>query len=250
VSFTAHVTDESPPLDQGVLWRVYREKPGPDGRFRALSQHREAAPQLRLDVGEYWVNAAYGRANITRRITVVPGKAVSERFVINAGALKVSAALASGEAAPDNQVAFAILSDERDAYGNRIPVMTGARPGVSIRLNAGVYQIQSLYGDANAIARGDVTVEPGKLTEATIVHQAARTTFKLATQAGGDALADTRWTVIGAQGETVKETAGALPTHALAPGVYGIIARRQGQTFRRDIRVQAGETVLVEVLAN
>jgi hypothetical protein len=250
VTFRAHVTDEGPPLDQGVIWRIYLDKPGPDGRYRLVSQHRDATPQLRLDAGEYWVNVAYGRANLTRRVTVTPGRVAAERFVINAGALKVSATLASGEAAADNQVALTIYSDERDASGNRIVVLSGARPGILIRLNAGVYQVQSLYGDANAVTRGDITVEPGKLTEATIVHPAARATLKLVTQPGGDALADTVWTIVGSQGETIKETAGALPSHAFAPGVYGVIARRQGQTWRRDIQLQPGEAVLVEVLAN
>ena len=57
--------------------------------------------------------------------------------------------------------------------------MENAKPGLVIRLNAGAYHIVSLYGDANATVRADVTVEPGKITEATIKHTGAKTTFKL-----------------------------------------------------------------------
>ena len=39
-------------------------------------------------------------------------KAVSERFVINAGGLRVAATLASGEALADNLVAFNLLGTD------------------------------------------------------------------------------------------------------------------------------------------
>jgi hypothetical protein len=250
ITLTAHLTDDSPPLDKGVVWRIFRDKPGPDGKMRLLSQHRDASPQLRLEVGDYVVNAAYGRANLTRRITIAAGKATPEKFIISVGALRVTATLSSGEAAPDGSIAYTILSDERDQFGNRVPIMTGARPGVPIRLNAGIYQVQSHYGDANAIVRGEVTVEPGKITEATLAHSAARVTFRLVTRAGGEALAETQWAITAAQGETVKESAGALPTHILAPGSYVATARRQGLTFKRDFSVQSGDNVYVEVVAN
>jgi len=127
-------------------------------------------------------------------------------------------------------------------------VMSGAKPGLVTRLNAGIYSIVGTYGDANAIARADVTVEAGKLTEATLTHAAARVTFKLVTRAGGDAIADTQWNVANARGETVKESVGALPTHIFAPGTYTVSARNAGEVFNRTFAVQAGQVVQVEVL--
>jgi hypothetical protein len=162
----------------------------------------------------------------------------------------LAATLASGEAVGENAILYSILSDERDAFGNRIPVMTGARPGVVVRLNAGIYQVQSVFGDANAIVRGEVTIEPGKITEATLSHSAAKVTFRLVGRSGGEALADTLWTITGAQGEVVKESAGAIPTHTFAPGNYVATARRQGLTFKRDFSVQTGDNVYVELVAN
>jgi hypothetical protein len=93
-----------------------------------------------------------------------------------------------------------------------------------------------------------VTVEAGKLTEATLTHAAARVTFKLVTRAGGDAIADTQWNVANARGETVKESVGALPTHIFAPGTYTVSARNAGEVFNRTFAVQAGQVVQVEVL--
>ncbi len=75
-----------------------------------------------------------------------------------------------------------------------------------IRLNAGAYHIVSTYGDANATVRADVTVEPGKITEATVKHAAAPVTFKLVQAAGGEALADTKWSILTTTGDVVKES--------------------------------------------
>jgi hypothetical protein len=168
--------------------------------------------------------------------------------VLNAGGLRLMPALASGEAISDKAVSYDIYSDERDKYGQRMRVMSGAKPGLVTRLNAGIYSIVGTYGDANAVARADVTVEAGKLTEATLTHAAARVTFKLVTRAGGDAIADTQWNVANARGETVKESVGALPTHIFAPGTYTVSARNAGEVFNRTFAVQAGQVVQVEVL--
>jgi hypothetical protein len=248
LSLMALLTQDGQSIDQGLVWRIYRAEPGRDGKPQLLATNREPTPVLRLEPGDYLVNVAFGRANLTRKITVSDARAVQERFVLNAGGLRLVPVLPSGEAVSERAVVYDIFSDERDQYGQRIRVMSGAKPGVVLRLNAGIYNVVGTYGDANAVARADVTVEAGKLTEATITHAAARVTFRLVTRPGGDAIADTQWTVAGGEGETIKETVGALPTHIFAPGTYTVSAKNGGEVFRRQFVVQAGDVVQVEVL--
>jgi hypothetical protein len=243
VQLVALLTEDGQSIDQGLVWHIFRDRPGPDGRPRLVSRHREASPSLRLDAGDYLVSVAFGRAHLTRKISVPPDGGTQERFVLNAGGLRVSAMLGS-EAIPERAITYEIFSDERQ----RTRVMGGLRPGVIIRLNAGIYSIIGTYGDANATARADVTVEAGKLTEATLTHAAAKVTFKLVSRAGGDALADTQWNLANAQGATVKESVGALPTHFLAPGTYTVSARNGGEVFQRDFTVKAGQAAQVEVV--
>lgn len=248
VSLMALLTQDGQSIEQGLVWRVFRDRPGPDGKPRLVSMHREASPLVRLDPGDYIVTVAFGRAHLTRRITVSAERAVEERFVLNAGGLRLIPQLAGGEAVGERAVIYDIYSDERDQYGQRTKVAGAVRPGIVLRLNAGIYNIVGTYGDANAIVRADVTVEAGKLTEATLAHAAARVTFKLVARAGGDAIADTQWTVVTAQGETVKESVGALPTHVFAPGTYTVSARNAGEVFQRQFTVQAGDVAQVEVM--
>jgi hypothetical protein len=194
------------------------------------------------------LNAAFGRAHLTRRISVKEGVQSVEPFVINAGGLRLIALVGKGEAAPANTVTYEIFSDERDQSGQRSKIMGGAKPGLVMRLNSGIYQIVSTYGDANAHVTADVTVEAGKLTDVTIAHAAAKVTFKLVMREGGEALADTQWNIVDAHGTTIKESVGALPTHTLAPGSYSVVAKSGGRSFRRDFVVLNGEITQVEVV--
>lgn len=242
-----YLTDDGQRLDQGLVWRVFQGRTT-DGRLKLLSVFREPTPKLRVAAGEYVVNLALGRAHLTRQIAVKAGAPTKARFVLNAGALRVAATLVTGEPVVDRAVLIDIMAGERDQSGDRARILSGVRPGVVIRLNAGIYHLVSTYGDANAVVQSDITVEAGKMTEATVVHHAARTTLKLVARAGGEALADTQWAITTPRGEIVKETVGALPTHILAPGTYAVTARHGGQSFRRDVTLTAGEAAEVEVV--
>lgn len=235
-------------IDKGLIWRVFGAR-GPDGKPRVTGTYRDASPVLQLAPGEYLVNVAFGRANVTRRITVLPSSQSTEPFILNVGMLRITALLGGNQPAPANSISFDVLSDDRDQFGQRMKIIAAARPGRVLRLNSGVYQIVSVYGDANAIVQADLTVEPGKLTEATVIHQASRVTFRLVRRAGGEAIADTQWSILNRQGDIVKESAGALPSHLLAPGTYTVSARSQGETYRRTFAVKQGETAQIEVMA-
>ena len=185
VTFKALVTEQGPNLQAGLTWRVFTSKSSPDGQgYQLLSTHREAMPTAALLPGEYLVNAAYGLSNLTKKIKVESGRSLEETFVLNTGGLKLTAALANGEGAPEGAVKFDILSDEEDQRGNRHMILHNAKPGLVVRLNAGAYRVESLYGDANAVVRADVTVEPGKITEATIKQTGCEDHFQAGAVAG------------------------------------------------------------------
>jgi hypothetical protein len=250
VHMFARLTADGEEIEDGLVWRVFGHVNGAEGRPTQVATKQDARPTFKLKTGDYIVNAALGRAHITRRITVKPGAAEGavEEFVLNAGGFRLKALVAGAEA-PNNSVNYAIYSD-RDQTDNRKLILTAARPNVIIRLNAGIYHIVSTYGDCNAIVSSDVTVEAGKVTEASVTHSAAKATFKLVQRAGGEALPDTQWTIQSPQGEEIKESVGALPTHILAPGSYTVVAKSQGRLFQREITLANGETTQVELVMN
>jgi hypothetical protein len=248
VTFKALLTEGGPQVKTGLIWRVFTPQPGANGARKLVSTHHEAMPTAALVPGEYLVNAAYGLSNLTKKIKVESGRSLEETFVLNTGGLKLAAVLAGGAALPASSVHFDILSDEEDQFGNRHKILDDAKPGVVIRLNAGAYHLVSTYGDANATVRADVTVEPGKITEATVKHAAAPVTFKLVQSAGGEALADTKWSILTTTGDVVKENTGALPTHILALGDYAVVANHNGESYTSKFSVAAGEAKQIEVV--
>jgi hypothetical protein len=248
VSLSASLVEGGEKLQNGLVWRIFEPKPTKSGKYTLVDSYRNAEPTAALAPGEYLVNAAYGLAHLTKKIQIKPGESFQETFILNAGGLRLGATLTNGESIPPNSIRYDIFAGEADQFGNRKKILGDAKPGLIIRLNAGAYHVVSVYGDANAVVRADVAVEPGRLTEATINHSAARVTFKLVLQPGGEALADTQWNVLTPGGDVVKESAGALPTHILAAGTYSVLARHQGKNYTRDFEVAPGDVTQIEVV--
>ncbi len=248
----AFLTDEGQRIDQGLVWRLFQEdgpvRAGQEPKLKLIQTWRETSPTVRAAPGDYIVNASFGRAHVTRKIKIAQGGPTVERIVLNAGGLRVIAMLGGSSQAADMAVSYDIYAGEADQSNNRVKVMGGARPGGIIRLNAGIYHLVSAWGDANAIVSADVTVEAGKLTEATVNHLGAKVTLKLVTRSGGEALADTQWSLHTAQGEPVRDSVGALPSHILSAGSYVAIARHSGREFRHEFTVASGQPQQVEVV--
>ncbi len=248
VTFNAYLSEGSPPMLADVTWRVFEGQSAADGTYKLLHTAEESRPTLSLRPGEYLVNVAYGKSNLTKKIGVWPEKPVTEDFVLNAGGLRIYATLAGGPILAEHLLKFEILTEAQDQFGNRQRILSGVRPGVVVRLNSGLYHIVSTYGDANSVISSDIVVEPGKITEAVIDHDAGKVTLKLVQREGGEAVADTRWLISSPAGETVRESAGAFPTHILAAGEYMATAIHNDREYRGSFRVGAGETKLIEVV--
>src|SRR5690606_17971117 len=83
VQLVALLTADGQQIDDGLVWRVFNAE-GP-GKPKLVSESHDASPRIRLPPGEYMINAAFGHANLTRKVVVKPGKMPPETFVLNAG---------------------------------------------------------------------------------------------------------------------------------------------------------------------
>ena len=248
ITFTAYLSQGSAPMMSDVVWRIFEGHASADGKYKLLHTMREARPTIELKPGEYLVNASYGRANLTKKIGVWPEKAEHEDFVVNAGGLRLTATLSHTPIIQENLLKFEIFSDAQDQSGNRQKIFADLRPGVVLRLNSGIYHIVSTYGDANSVISSDIVIEPGKITEAGIDHDAGKVTLKLVQRSGGEAHADTRWTIYNTNGDVIKESAGAFPAHILAAGDYRVAAQYGDRQYAGAFSVAAGDNKLVEVV--
>lgn len=251
LTLTARLSEASNPLSKGVRWRVYStelDAADPAALPELLHETREASPAFDLAPGAYIVNVRFGAVSETRRVMVglTPGV---EDFPLDAGALRITSLLGPSEPAPESQVRIDIFERDPD-IDPASRVISGAAPGDVVRLKAGNYHVVSRYGDGNAFRRSQVRVEPGRLTDAHITHQAAEISFKLVTQAGGEAVAGTSWTVLTPGGDTVLSADGAYAGQVLAAGEYIVVARNGEAEFNRTFEVESGADTQIEVLVS
>ncbi|SHF30676.1 hypothetical protein SAMN02745157_2162 [Kaistia soli DSM 19436] len=247
VELQAKLTDDGTAIPSGMVWRVFSEKRGGDGHLPLVREQRGGTVRLDLPPGNYIVNAAYGRAAVTRTLSVT-GEGGHDTFVLNAGGLKLTAV--NGKDLPITPALskFDIYPGTDETDQETSPIASDVAPEQLVRLTAGIYHVVSRYGDANAAVRADIKVDAGKLVEATLFQKAARITLKLVADSGGEALANTSWSVLTPGGDSVFDSVGAFPDVVLAIGDYTAVAKHDNQIHERNFTVEAGRDREVEVL--
>lgn len=239
--------EEAQDIPRGLVWRIFAPEPDADGKLPLVATAEGGTSTFTLPPGGYLVHAAYGRAGATKRITV-GREPKSETLVLDAGGLKLDAVLSGDLPIPSSRLSFSVYELDADATGERPLVVPNVQPNAVVRLNAGTYHVVSTFGAVNAVIRADIRVEAGKLTEATMEHRAAQLTLKLVREPGGEAIADTSWSVLSETGEIVKETVGAFASMVLAEGEYTVVANNRDRIYQRDFTVIPGRNQDVELL--
>lgn len=248
ITLAAQLTEEAAEIPRGLVWRVFSQQAQDDGKLPLVASAQGGTSVFQLEPGSYLVHAAYGRAGATKRITVTR-EPKREKLVLEAGGMQLDAVLSGGVRIPSSELRFSIFDNNPDANGDRALIIPDVSAGTVVRLNAGTYHVVSTYGSVNAVIRADIRVESGQLTEAIVEHKAAQLTMKLVREAGGEAIADTSWSVLTAGGDLVQENVGAFASMVLAEGDYTVIARNRDRIHTRDFTVVAGRNQDVEVLA-
>ncbi len=244
----ALLTEDDQPLPGGVVWRVFQPETGPDGQLPLVETQEGGTARFSLPSGTYLVHAAFGRAGATKKITL-GREPREETLVLDAGGLMLNAVLSGNVRIPSDKLKFSIFDGTEGSNGERRLIIPDVAPNAIVRLNAGTYHVVSTYGSVNAVIRSDILVEAGKLTTATVEHRAAQLTLKLVRERGGEAIADTRWSILTESGDVVGESVAAFASVVLAEGNYTAIAKNKERIFQRDFTVVAGRNHDVEVLA-
>jgi hypothetical protein len=248
VELDARLVEGGAPLQHGLVWRVYHPIPDRDGKLPILATSEGGSALISMEPGEYFVHVAFGLAGVTRKLTIPEDGPVDiQNFILNAGGLVLNAVSGPDDQIPPSKLKFSIYS-KLDANDQRQLIIADVQPNRIIRLNDGIYHVVSEYGSVNAVIRSDLAVTAGKLTEATIEHRAAHITLKLVSEEGGEAIADTAWSITNSAGDLISESVGAFPSLVLAEGDYTAIAHHKDRIFRRDFKVSAGFNYDVEVL--
>ncbi len=244
---SARYGKELPAINGGLVWRVYSDRPDESGAFKLLREDRSPTPNIPLPAGSYVVHVALGLVSAVRPVTI-KSEVDRESFLLPAGGLRIEGKVGSSKI-PPSQISFGIYKGSQFDGGERTPLLPSVAAGDVVMLPEGTYYIVSNYGDANSVVRSDIRVQASKLTDVTVTHRAAVITMKLVGDKGGEALANTAWSVITPAGDVIKESIGAFPKVTLAEGEYRAIAKNEGKVFEKSFNVVNGVDGEIEVVA-
>ncbi len=247
LSLSARYGKDLPNINGGLVWRVFADRPDETGAFKMLREDRGPTPNIVLPPGNYVVHVALGLVSAVRTVSLKTDTD-RESFLLPAGGLRLEGRVGSSKI-PQNQISFAIYKGSQFDGRERAPLVPNVAAGDMLMLPEGTYYIVSNYGDANSVVRSDIRVQASKLTDVTVTHRAAVITLKLVSDKGGEALANTAWSVINPGGDVIKESVGAFPKVVLSEGDYRAIAKYEGKVFERSFNVVNGVDGEVEVLA-
>lgn len=232
-------------INGGLHWRVFRIEQNATPRL--VKEEKTSSPTFVLPAGAYVVSAAFGLASATKAVQL-RGESVREVLELPAGGLRIEGRVGDARI-PHGQITFDLYKGSQFEPGDKRPIATSVVTGDLILVPEGTYTIVSNYGDANSTVRSDIRVQAGKLTDTTVNHRAAIITLKLVSDRGGEARANTQWSVLTPGGDVIKESIGAFPRVILAEGEYRAVARNENRTYEGGFRVVNGVDSEVEVIA-
>ena len=239
---------EPPNIAAGLHWRVYPDKPDGSGVFRLLREERAAAPIFVLPPGGYVVHVSFGLATAARKVQL-RSETVRETFELAAGGARFEGRVGDSRI-PPGQVTFDVFRGSQfEGGGEQRALASNVATSDVVLLPEGTYHVISNYGNSNATVRSDIRVQAGKLIDVVVNHRAAVITLKLVNERGGEALANTQWSVLTPGGDVVKEAVGAFPKVILAEGEYSVVARNEDKTYNGKFKVEPGFDREIEVMA-
>ncbi|UXN72588.1 hypothetical protein N8D56_15070 [Devosia sp. A8/3-2] len=109
VTLTALITPDSAPITDGLIWRIFDATPAANGEIAMAAKSDEGTAKLSLPPGDYTVHIAYGRAQISDTLTVKPGDN-QKTYILEAGALRLNAAVTGDIPIPPNLLSFEIFT--------------------------------------------------------------------------------------------------------------------------------------------
>ncbi len=274
LNLSATLNGASSALTGGLRWRVFDARTDADGLHALIAESNLAQPTLTIPAGDYVVHAAFGLASAAKRVKLGP-EVRSERLTISGGGLKIGGTIGDEPVDPSKLSLAIYVPQGRNPEGKL--VYAKAKAGDVIGLPEGTYHIVSTYLDTaggrflasnsppntgksaapapqttlptNSIVNADIKVVSGKLVDVTLRHRCATLTIKLVNKPGGEALANTTFTVLTPGGDVIRELIGAFPSLVLAEGEYAVVARHDAKTYQSNFEVKSGMDRDVEVVA-
>ena len=163
-------------LDEGggivtrpVRWTVKRAMGGSPAAGEPVFSAEAPVADLRLQPGEYRIEASYGLAHIVQEVAIQPGQWVGVTLILRVGGMRALSLVENQGVPPGITADHRVYALSGRRSGQRL---TATGQGELARLEAGDYRIESRFAPGNAVAEATVAIKPGVLSSLEIAHLA------------------------------------------------------------------------------
>ena len=250
LGLVAKLASDSPPLEANIKWEIYNFKKSSDGNRSQILTSEVAQPTLPLSPGKYIVRAVFGISSTAKVVTISPAQITDATFILNTGGIRVKPLLIAGEP-PAGKLSqqWIFLNPPTGSTSSAQLIATANDPNEIHQLSAGIYELISRFGTANAVVKTNVTISPGLLTEVEISHKAGIVQFKLLKKRrGGEELTGASWKLFDDEGNEVARDFAAASGEIIAPGRYKVTALYNDNTYTKMFNIKPGRKKLIEVV--
>ena len=162
---TAMMADKGPQLSAGLEWRVHAAARGSDS-VKDLYVGEDPQPRLKLDPGDYVVEARLDGIKITENITVAKAGLTRATLNFDAGRIKIQAFADRGSKPLTNVFYTVYRKSEKSGDSDKVVAIT-SKPDPEYTLPSGSYNILVQHGGTRSERL--INVVAGKVGKVDIV---------------------------------------------------------------------------------
>ncbi len=159
------------PLTKDLRIRIMDPKRSLTGERKVITTSYKISEVFKLPAGTYDVELRHGSAFVEKQIDIASGQELVETIDMNVGYVRPRALPAADAAAIEKDVAFEILSLEKNLQGERERIEVQYKADTTFRLPAGKYLLNARHGPASALQ--EIEVFAGSLLETDVVTNSA-----------------------------------------------------------------------------
>ncbi|MGA7323675.1 MAG: hypothetical protein WBX25_04145 [Rhodomicrobium sp.] len=251
---SAVLAKDTPPLEAGVTWEVFKVTTTPTGQKRVAEAPSwtlgGGQARIRLPDGQYIARASYGSATASNEFSVGPTKA-EPVIIVNAGTVAAEALQTPGGMPADD--AFFILY-RRNAQGGTEEVARSSEFPATFHVSAGEYVLSAYSGLAKLDT--NVKVEAGKVSAVRIALNVGTLELKTLAAEGSLKLVPARQEIYAGAPEPGKSSPAFLRLEGsshriqLPAGTYRVVTNLGDAREESTVSVTAGQTTEKSIILN
>ncbi len=240
----------TPPLQQGVAYRIYPADGNPAAKNRPLAKPvwtgGGGESRLKLAPGKYTLEAAYGFMTARQPLAVGDEKSAEATIALNGGTIDVTAVAKSGGAPLSHMFYIAYASD---GGGKWREAGRSSQARALFHVPAGDYKIVARHGEAQT--ETTVTMAAGGVKPVQVVMNCGVLTLSAQMTAGAAPLTGVRYSIYPAgQDRELARATLAEPSFVLPAGRYKAVAQHDLVRIEKEITMAAGDEKREDLVFN